>query len=948
MVNQKSSLSDKQKDWFSVTAILCILLIRFYKTIFAGQPISKEFLTAHWDSLFYALKSGQNFGMDCSLCDLFIPYRFFVSEYWHHALPLWNQFNGFGMPLLADPQSFPFSPLYAIFTFLPCMQTWNILLIAQLAIAAISTYFLCKEIRLNFIAGLIAALLFIFCPWFQWQIELVGTGICLTPFVFLFFTKMANKGSFRNIVLAGIAAATDILSAHPEIAFVTIFSAAIWTGFCCYAKDPYAMLSWLRVASLRLALAGLITVGLCAPMLIPFGEYAINAESYKLHTIAAAGLSWQAILANFLFPFQSQASIFFGPLSCWGLLASFIFLDKLNRFAKPLIFCFFLSLIAVIRPIPFNFLFYLPPLSMTFATYWLPEYLLFTSILSGLGSSYLIEKLFDDSLFKEKIRLVALTTIGVILLAVPIIVTSWHNNNNNIIFDQTFAQPYFNWKVWLSTTCCALLALTILFAGIKKSPAWKIFVSCIFITLGLIPTLLISVNALPIRPSFKYPETLPFTANERTDRILSIGNHLFKPNTNLIYKLPTLQSTNPIFPKGFIGFVNACDAQTDQYTQIFSPVISPLLRLAGVNKIISEQPILDGSVLNNNSQTDNTNKNAVVNFGNLVSLNNLNFLFDPKSSTVFLCTKAILHSPEEYRLCFSVENSHGNPVSYTEPAVIASKPPIQDIYCSAIIPKTENHWSVSIRLLRLKDCSFISPTNIASGKIRPNKSWLIAHDDQKDKFTRIHNDRFDLVSQHGSILEYKDKTAFNRYFFAKEIIWVPDNASALKYLKTHADQLDNVAVLEKSDSAQFNSIIKAIYNKKTSSINASPLFDSGIIINSPNNHNKLSFATSSEFSFKTETKAPSFLVASDIYYPGWNAYIDDKQSPIFRTDYLFRGIIIPAGKHTVTFAYQPISLTIGFWLFFITVETILILALRHHYLSGNKVLTFKESVTVKL
>ncbi len=949
MIDPESSLSEKQKDWFSIAGILCILFIRFYKTIFGVQSISKEFLAAHWDSLFYTLKAGQNFGMDSSFCNLFIPYRFFVAEYWHHGLPLWNQLNGFGMPLLADPQSFPFSPLYAIFTLFPSMQTWNILLIIQLAIAGVSIYFLCRELQLDFIAALIASLLFIFCPFLQWQTELMGTGFCLTPFVFLFFTRMANKGSFWNIVFAGLAAAIDILSAHPEIAFVTIFFAAIWTCFCCHTKDPYAMLSWLRVASFRLALVGLIAFGLVAPMLIPFVEYAANAESYKLYTIAAAGLSWQAILANYLFPFQSKASIFFGPLSLWGLIASFIYFDKFNRFTRPLIICFFISLIGITRPIPFNFLFHLPPLSMTFATYWIPEYLLFTSILSGLGCSCLIHKLYEDSLIKSKKNMIALLIIGLIVLFIPLFYTF---NNSAIVFDQTFEQPHFNWKVWASNASFSVLAIIILFTGIKKSDAWKSFVSCIFIALGLTTILLISFNALPPRPSFKYPSSLPFNANEKTDRILSIGDHLFVPNVNLIYKLPSLKALNPIFPKGFIAFSKICGAQTDQYTQIYSPLMSPLLRLAGVNKVISEQPILDASILEtpdlNNSKNKDYNK-TIVDFENLISLSNLKLLYDHKSSTLFLIAKATLHAPEDYRLCFSVENIHGNPIAYTEPVAISSKPAMQEIYCSALIPQTENHWSVSIRLMRVKDYSFITPKNVAFGKIRSNNSWLVASNDETRRFTKVNNDRFELVSQHGSILEYKDKTALNRCFFVEKINWVPDNAAALNYLKAHPYNLDNMAILEKQDSKQFNSIMKTISKNENKSAAADlSSFAPGTIEKPADNHEQLPFATASEFSFKTEAQSPSFLVTSDIYYPGWNAYIDGKQSSIFRTDYLFRGIIIPAGKHTIRFAYQPISLTIGFWLFFIAILTIFILGLKHQYFSRGKALMFKQTVAIKV
>ena len=44
-----------------------------------------------------------------------------------------------------------------------------------------------------------------------------------------------------------------------------------------------------------------------------------------------------------------------------------------------------------------------------------------------------------------------------------------------------------------------------------------------------------------------------------------------------------------------------------------------------------------------------------------------------------------------------------------------------------------------------------------------------------------------------------------------------------------------------------------------------------------------------------------FLVLTDSYYPSWHATVDGKETPIYLTDYNFRGIITPKGKHTIVF-----------------------------------------------
>ncbi len=50
----------------------------------------------------------------------------------------------------------------------------------------------------------------------------------------------------------------------------------------------------------------------------------------------------------------------------------------------------------------------------------------------------------------------------------------------------------------------------------------------------------------------------------------------------------------------------------------------------------------------------------------------------------------------------------------------------------------------------------------------------------------------------------------------------------------------------------------------------------------------------------------NLLFLSEAYYPnGWQAYLDGNKVPIYRLDYLFRGVVIPAGTHTLTMKYEP-------------------------------------------
>ena len=60
--------------------------------------------------------------------------------------------------------------------------------------------------------------------------------------------------------------------------------------------------------------------------------------------------------------------------------------------------------------------------------------------------------------------------------------------------------------------------------------------------------------------------------------------------------------------------------------------------------------------------------------------------------------------------------------------------------------------------------------------------------------------------------------------------------------------------------------------------------------------------------YRSASKSNQFAVFSEIYYDrGWKAYIDGKESPIIQTNYVLRGMAIPAGNHKITFEFKPES-----------------------------------------
>ncbi|HEX8143153.1 MAG TPA: YfhO family protein [Pyrinomonadaceae bacterium] len=54
---------------------------------------------------------------------------------------------------------------------------------------------------------------------------------------------------------------------------------------------------------------------------------------------------------------------------------------------------------------------------------------------------------------------------------------------------------------------------------------------------------------------------------------------------------------------------------------------------------------------------------------------------------------------------------------------------------------------------------------------------------------------------------------------------------------------------------------------------------------------------------ETVSEASSVLILSEISYPGWIATVDGAQATLYTTDFLLRGVAVPAGRHRVVMRY---------------------------------------------
>lgn len=145
-----------------------------------------------------------------------------------------------------------------------------------------------------------------------------------------------------------------------------------------------------------------------------------------------------------------------------------------------------------------------------------------------------------------------------------------------------------------------------------------------------------------------------------------------------------------------------------------------------------------------------------------------------------------------------------------------------------------------------------------------------------------------IIWQDDKWLILENKNVLPRFYLVKNYEVIQDDKQLLKTL---------------FDSS-FNPKDTVLLEKKPNIINLKSIKKAGQKV-------KLLKYEENYLKIKVESSENALLVVSDNYYPGWQAYINEKETPIYRANYTFRAIDVPKGESTIEFRYEPYSIKIG-------------------------------------
>ena len=90
---------------------------------------------------------------------------------------------------------------------------------------------------------------------------------------------------------------------------------------------------------------------------------------------------------------------------------------------------------------------------------------------------------------------------------------------------------------------------------------------------------------------------------------------------------------------------------------------------------------------------------------------------------------------------------------------------------------------------------------------------------------------------------------------------------------------------------------------------------------------------------KTDFSRPKILVYNDSYTTSWKAYLDARPVPLLRINGAFKGLEVPAGRHTVAFAYHPPG---GAWVYITATAALFIFMIGTVLMIYWRALVFKK------
>jgi hypothetical protein len=303
-----------KKYWFFkrlfVVLLLAVISVSvFWKTIFTNQvPFPGNYLVAWFEpwktySSVHGTLTISHKPVGSDIFRTFYPFKTLaIDMIKKQTLPLWNPYNGSGMPFMAKMFNYVFHPFNILFYIFSYKIAWSYYVILQLPVLAFSIYLYARKIGISVRGSIFSASIMIFSGY-------TITNSILTVFVYPFATlplllylieDMLKGKSYVYILGLPLTVAYSIFTGNPQsVAYVIIFT-ELYLGFRLWQlhKNQILSLKYYVFPNILISLGFMLTAVQLVPMFELFRQANINTSSSVF------------IFRQFLLPIQAFVTLF--------------------------------------------------------------------------------------------------------------------------------------------------------------------------------------------------------------------------------------------------------------------------------------------------------------------------------------------------------------------------------------------------------------------------------------------------------------------------------------------------------------------------------------------------------------------------------------------------------------------------------------------------------------
>ena len=149
------------------------------------------------------------------------------------------------------------------------------------------------------------------------------------------------------------------------------------------------------------------------------------------------------------------------------------------------------------------------------------------------------------------------------------------------------------------------------------------------------------------------------------------------------------------------------------------------------------------------------------------------------------------------------------------------------------------------------------------------------------------NTKYVIQQQGNELVAMKNPEALGNVWFVKSV----------KFVNGPVEEMKALTGLVPQDTAIADEKYKSLVNTYTAP-------DSAAYI-------RMKTFDNDAITYESSASGNHVAVFSEVYYKDWKAYIDGKRADYFKANYVLRAMVVPAGKHTIEFKFEPAVFYLG-------------------------------------